>query len=156
MKNNTKKLEVNFYFIKSEFKEILIRLCKKILNENKRVLINLKNESDLVETDNYLWTKEKDSFIPHQTFNNSLSDLDNLVLFEGSYERVENFKKFKRIIVSPGVEVSKFKIFEHFMLFSNNTLTKDLLRNIKNKLFENKIKHKIFYEYESFKWKVVN
>ena len=36
MKDNFKiKLNVNLYFIKSDFKEILIKLCKKILEEKQ-------------------------------------------------------------------------------------------------------------------------
>ena len=33
------------------------------------------------------------------------------------------------------------------MLFSDTTLTIDVLKNLKKKLIKNKIKYKIFYEY---------
>ena len=46
MKSNyNSELEVNLYFIKSDFKDILIRLCKKALEEKDRYLINLKDEA---------------------------------------------------------------------------------------------------------------
>ena len=65
------KSEVNFYFIKSSFGEIIIRLCKKLLEEEK-ILINLKDEIEMSELDKFIWTKEKDSFLPHKTFNESI------------------------------------------------------------------------------------
>ena len=69
---------------------------------------------------------------------------------------MKKFKEFKKIIISPEVKISKFEFFENFMLFTNRILTVNTLSEIKKKLIKNKIKHKIFYEYNSFKWKLVN
>ena len=157
MKSNyNSELEVNLYFIKSDFKDILIRLCKKVLEEKDRYLINLKDEKDLAELDKYLWTKDKNNFIPHQTFDDNLSEIDKLVLFYGPYEKLKKFDDFKKIIVSPNVKISKFKAFKKFMIFSNKVLTGDFLKELKSKFLKNKIKYKIFYEYDSLKWKLVN
>ena len=57
--NLQNKTNVNLYFIKSDFKEILIKLCKKILEEKQQSLINLNKDLDLHEIDEYLWVKEK-------------------------------------------------------------------------------------------------
>ena len=148
--------EVFLYFIKSDFKEILLRLSNKILEECESSLINLENDSDLTEVDKYLWIKDKDNFIPHKIFDENISELDNLVLFKGSYERMKVFGKFKKLIVSPNVKITKFKFFSRFMLFSDTTLTRDVLKNLKEKLTRYKIKYKIFYEHDNFKWKLVN
>ena len=148
--------EVFLYFIKSDFKEILLRLSNKILEECESSLINLENDSDLTEVDKYLWIKDRDNFIPHKIFDENISELDNLVLFKGSYERMKVFGKFKKLIVSPNVKITKFKFFSRFMLFSNTTLTRDVLKNLKEKLTRYKIKYKIFYEHDNFKWKLVN
>ncbi|MBD22454.1 MAG: hypothetical protein CL572_02160 [Alphaproteobacteria bacterium] len=157
MKNNFQnEIEVNLYFIKSDFKEILIRLSDKIFENRERFLVNLNKKFDLIETDKYLWTHKKDSFLPHNIFDKKLSVLDYLVLFEGSYERMEKFQEFRKIIISPTVKISKFRFFEKFMIFSNKILTQSTLKEMKNKLLKNKIKHKIYYEYNSFKWKLVN
>ena len=157
MKSNyNSELEVNLYFIKSDFKDILIRLCKKALEEKDHYLINLKDEKDLAELDKYLWTKDKNNFIPHQTFDDNLSEIDKLVLFYGPYEKLKKFDDFKKIIVSPNVKISKFKAFEKFMIFSNKVLTGDYLKELKSKFLKSKIKYKIFYEYNSLKWKLVN
>ena len=148
--------EVFLYFIKSDFKEILLRLSNKILEECESSLINLENDSDLTEVDKYLWIKDRDNFIPHKIFDENISELDNLVLFKGSYERMKVFGKFKKLIVSPNVKITKFKFFSRFMLFSNTTLTRDVLKNLKEKLIRYKINYKIFYEHDNFKWKLVN
>ena len=148
--------EVFLYFIKSDFKEILLRLSNKILEECESSLINLENDSDLTEVDKYLWIKDKDNFIPHKIFDENISELDNLVLFKGSYEKMRSFGKFKKLIVSPKVKITKFKFFSRFMLFSDTTLTRDVLKNLKEKLTRYKIKYKIFYEHDNFKWKLVN
>tara|TARA_B100000242_G_scaffold68494_1_gene42801 strand:+ start:95 stop:568 length:474 start_codon:yes stop_codon:yes gene_type:complete len=148
--------EVFLYFIKSDFKEILLRLSNKILEECESSLINLENDSDLTEVDKYLWIKDRDNFIPHIIFDENISELDNLVLFKGSYEKMKGFGKFKKLIVSPNVKITKFKFFSRFMLFSDTTLTRDVLKNLKEKLTRYKIKYKIFYEHDNFKWKLVN
>jgi len=148
--------EVFLYFIKSDFKEILMRLSNKILGECENSLINLENDSDLTEVDKYLWIKDRDNFIPHIIFDENISELDNLVLFKGSYEKMKGFGKFKKLIVSPNVKITKFKFFSRFMLFSNTTLTRDVLKNLKEKLIRYKINYKIFYEYDNFKWKLVS
>ena len=148
--------EVFLYFIKSDFKEILLRLSNKILEECESSLINLENDSDLTEVDKYLWIKDRDNFIPHLIFDENISELDNLVLFKGSYEKMKGFGKFKKLIVSPNVKITKFKFFSRFMLFSDTTLTRDVLKNLKEKLIRYKINYKIFYEHDNFKWKLVN
>jgi len=148
--------EVFLYFIKSDFKEILMRLSNKILGECENSLINLENDSDLTEVDKYLWIKDRDNFIPHIIFDENISELDNLVLFKGSYEKMKGFGKFKKLIVSPNVKITKFKFFSRFMLFSNTTLTRDVLKNLKEKLIRYKINYKIFYEHDNFKWKLVS
>ena len=148
--------EVFLYFIKSDFKEILLRLSNKILEECESSLVNLENDSDLTEVDKYLWIKDRDIFIPHLIFDENISELDNLVLFKGSYEKMKGFGKFKKLIVSPNVKITKFKFFSRFMLFSDTTLTRDVLKNLKEKLIRYKINYKIFYEHDNFKWKLVS
>ena len=148
--------EVFLYFIKSDFKEILLRLSSKILEECDNSLINLENDSDLTEADKYLWIKDRDNFIPHKIFDENISELDNLVLFKGSYEKMKGFGKFKKLIVSPNVKITKFKFFSRFMLFSDTTLTRDVLKNLKEKLIRYKINYKIFYEHDNLKWKLVS
>ena len=90
--NLQNKTNVNLYFIKSDFKEILIKLCKKILEEKQQSLINLNKDLDLHEIDEYLWVKEND-FIPHKIFDERLSELDNLVLSRRSSRENEKTQR---------------------------------------------------------------
>ena len=66
--------EVFLYFIKSDFKEILMRLSNKILGECENSLINLENDSDLTEVDKYLWIKDRDNFIPCLLYTSDAAD----------------------------------------------------------------------------------
>ena len=92
------KLEVNLYFIKSDFKDILVRIGKKIFEEKERFLVKFNKNHDLTEIDRYLWISEKDSFLPHQIFNESLSELDNFVLFKGSFSVMHTCYAFKLLL----------------------------------------------------------
>ena len=40
--------------------------------------------------------KRKNDFIPHKIFDERLSELDNLVLFEGPHERMKKLREFKQ------------------------------------------------------------
>ena len=121
MKNDFQNtLNVNLYFIKSDFKDILKKFSRKIVENKERFLINFENQSYLNEIDKYLWVSEKDSFLPHKVFDESFSELDNR-LFNGAYQKMKKFKEFKKGIISE-VKISKFEFFENFMLFTNRIL----------------------------------
>ena len=96
MKTNPKnKIKVNFYYLKSEFKNVLLRFCKKILLKSEKLLVNLNNDNDLRLVDDYLWTNDRDGFLPHTIFNEKLSNIEKIVLFKGSYRnmiKLENFR----------------------------------------------------------------
>ena len=55
--------EINLYYVKSDFSHIVNSLVKKL--RDKKVLINLSNELEMILLDKYLWTKEKNEFLPH-------------------------------------------------------------------------------------------
>ena len=118
--------EVFLYFIKSDFKEILLRLCNKILNESENFLTNLRNDSELLEAEKYLWTKDKENFLPHCIFNENISELDNLILLKGSYEKMQKLSRFKKLILS-SVKISNFKILKVLVVF-RKTLSKETLK----------------------------
>ncbi len=149
------KSEVNFYFIKSTFGEIIVRLCKKLLDEEKKILINLKDETEMSELDKFIWTKEKDSFLPHKMFNESIKKRDKIILFNGNYLTMSNFKNFEIILVSPNVVVKKISIFKKFFLFSNKLFDPNLFKKNLNILKKNEIKIKCFHEFETLKWKSI-
>ena len=88
--------EINFYYIKSDFCHIVNSLAKKL--RDKKVLVNLSNELEMNFLDKYLWTKEKNEFLPHKTFTEKLYTKDNLVLFYGDYLKINNLLDFDIIL----------------------------------------------------------
>ena len=75
--------EINLYYVKSDFSYIVNSLVKKL--RDKKVIINLSSELEMKSLDKYLWTKEKNEFLPHKTFTEKLYPKDKLVLFYGDY-----------------------------------------------------------------------
>ena len=53
------RISINFYTIKSSFKDILLRLCKKIILLENRVYVNFHENETKNEIDRFLWTREK-------------------------------------------------------------------------------------------------
>ena len=145
--------DINFYYIKSDFCHIVNSLAKK-LRYNK-VLVNLSNELEMNFLDKYLWTKEKNEFLPHKTFNEKLYPKDKLVLFYGNYLKMKNLLDFDVILISPQVKIKKISYLKRFFFFSNDEVNKQTFSTISAKL-KNKIKTiKCFYEFDRFKWKTI-
>ncbi len=148
-----KLYEINFYYVKSDFCHIVNSLAKKL--RDKKVLVNLSNELEMNFLDKYLWTKEKNEFLPHKTFTEKLNIKDNLVLFHGDYLKIKNLLNFDIILVSPKVKIKKISNLKKFFFFSYDEVDKQIITTISTKL-KNKIKKiKCFYEFDKFKWKTI-
>ena len=148
-----KLYEINFYYVKSDFCHIVNSLAKKL--RDKKVLVNLSNELEMNVLDKYLWTKEKNEFLPHKTFTEKLNIKDNLVLFHGDYLKIKNLLNFDIILVSPKVKIKQISNLKKFFFFSYDEVDKQIITTISTKL-KNKIKKiKCFYEFEKFKWKTI-
>ena len=148
-----KLYEINFYYVKSDFCHIVNSLAKKL--RDKKVLVNLSNELEMNVLDKYLWTKEKNEFLPHKTFTEKLNIKDNLVLFHGDYLKIKNLLNFDIILVSPKVKIKKISNLKKFFFFSYDEVDEQIITTISTKL-KNKIKKiKCFYEFDKFKWKTI-
>ena len=148
-----KLYEINFYYVKSDFCHIVNSLAKKL--RDKKVLVNLSNELEMNFLDKYLWTKEKNEFLPHKTFTEKLNIRDNLVLFHGDYLKINNLLNFDIILVSPKVKIKQISNLKKFFFFSYDEVDKQIITTISTKL-KNKIKKiKCFYEFDKFKWKTI-
>jgi DNA polymerase IIIc chi subunit len=148
-----KLYEINFYYVKSDFCHIVNSLAKKL--RDKKVLVNLSNELEMNFLDKYLWTKEKNEFLPHKTFTEKLNIRDNLVLFHGDYLKINNLLNFDIILVSPKVKIKKISNLKKFFFFSYDEVDKQIITTISTKL-KNKVKKiKCFYEFDKFKWKTI-
>ena len=145
--------EINFYYVKSDFCHIVNSLAIKL--RDKKVLVNLSNELEMNYLDKYLWTKEKNEFLPHKTFTEKLYPKDKLVLFYGDYLKMNNLLDFDIIFISPKVKVKKISHLKKFLFFSYDEVNKEIISTISTKL-KNKInKIKCFYEFDKFKWKTI-
>ena len=145
--------DINFYYIKSDFCHIVNSLAKKL--RDKKVLVNLSDELEMNFLDKYLWTKEKNEFLPHKTFTEKLYIKDNLVLFYGDYLKINNLLDFDIIFISPKVKIKKISNLKKFFFFSYDEVNKQIISTISTKL-NNKIKKiKCFYEFDKFKWKTI-
>ena len=145
--------DINFYYIKSDFCHIVNSLAKKL--RDKKVLVNLSDELEMNFLDKYLWTKEKNEFLPHKTFTEKLYIKDNLVLFYGDYLKINNLLDFDIIFISPKVKIKKISNLKKFFFFSYDEVNKQIISTISTKL-KNRIKKiKCFYEFDKFKWKTI-
>ena len=101
--------EINFYYVKSDFNYIANSLVKNL--SDQKVIINLSSELEMKSLDKYLWTKEKNEFLPHKTFTEKLYPKDKLVLFYGDYLKMKKLLNFDIILISPKVKIRKISFF---------------------------------------------
>ena len=80
MNNGVKSGQIDFYYISSNFSDILIKLGDKLTSRNKKTLILFKSLEDLNDIDRLLWIKEKCGFIPHKLINQKIYEKDKIVL----------------------------------------------------------------------------
>ena len=130
-------IKVNFYYIKSDFKILVRRLCERLIKNNYKVLIKVGSRKEEEELDNYLWSYDDYSFLPHRT------ELDEF----------DNDEKIIIFIISPSV--SKTKIIpscNHFFFSYLNP--KNNFNNKTNKLKNTRFIVKTLIEEKNQKWKI--
>ena len=54
MNENKDKKEINFYYLKSEFNDVVQKLVKKLIEQKQSVLLSLKDESEINNLDKFL------------------------------------------------------------------------------------------------------
>ena len=146
---------LNFYTIKSNFNEILFKLCKKILNSNLKIYVNFEKEETKSSVDKFLWTKEKNNFLPHKVDGEKITNRDNIILFCGSTKNRSFLSGFNSLVVSPCVSIRTFDSFKKYLIFS---YTKDNLFNHKlsDKLTKKGFTLSWYDECSPFKWKKIS
>jgi len=155
MNNLSSKVEINIYYIKSKFNLLVSNLCKLLIKKKLKTLINLKDQKEKEELDNFLWTFEKSSFLPHKIIEDDVFEPNNILLFHGDYGKLDKYKRFQNLIVSPNVKIKKFMIFKKFLIFSNIEMIKNLNKE-RQELEKISRKVSFFQEHEELKWRVIN
>ena len=145
--------EINLYYVKSDFSYIVNSLVKKL--RDKKVIVNLSNELEMNFLDKYLWTKEKNEFLPHKTFAEKLYPKDKLILFYGDYLKMKGLLDFDVILISPKVKIKKISYLKKFFFFSHDEVNKEIFSIISAKLSKKVKTIKCFYELDRFKWKAI-
>ena len=146
-------ISLNFYTIKSDFNDILIRLCDKILSSSENTYVNYENEDLKKEGDRMLWIKQKNNFVPHKVLGEKISIRDKIILFSGRYNKLQILETFRSIIISPQVKVGRFHLFKKFLVFSY--LDDDKFNSvIKKNLIAKGFNIKWYDECSPLKWKL--
>lgn len=152
MSNGIKSGQIDFYYISSNFSDILIKLGDKLTGRDKKTLILFKSLEDLNDIDRLLWVKEKFGFIPHKLINQKIYEKDKIVLSQNL--EIPNYleKKFDTLIISPEKSIKSFKLFNRFLVFCYKGKYQNF-ESYRNKLGSLGFKVNGFEELKSFKWK---
>tara|TARA_Y100000589_G_scaffold193722_1_gene183294 strand:+ start:156 stop:617 length:462 start_codon:yes stop_codon:yes gene_type:complete len=148
------KTILNFYSISSNFNDVLLKLCNKVVNSEENLYVNFDKSDTKKEVDKFLWVSQKNNFLPHKTYGEKIFKKDKIILFDGCYSRLQRIERFNTLIVSPCVKIKKFEIFKKFLIFS---YTKQNLFNskIKNVISKNFFTVNWYEELSPFKWKKI-
>jgi len=136
------KTTLNFYTISSNFNEILLKLCNKIINSEENLYVNFHKSDTMKDVDKFLWVSQKNNFLPHKTYGEKIFKKDKIILFDGCYKKLQRIERFNTLIISPCVKIKKFEFFKKFLIFSYT----------KHDLFNSKIKNSISKDYFTVNW----
>lgn len=153
MNNRIIPIQVNLYSISSDFRDIVLRLSESLIKQSQKAIILLKDVQELEDLDKFLWTRNKNSFVPHKPITDEILETDSIILADDNLNRLNVDKKFDTLIISPYRSIKTFKLFKKFLVFSYKK------NNSVQKLYKDKLESKGFNvvcydEYQKFKWKV--
>ena len=151
---NEIKITLNFYSISSNFNDVLLKLCNKIVYSDESLYVNFDKSDTKKDADKFLWISQRNNFLPHKTYGEKISKKDKIILFDGCYKELQRIDRFNTLIVSPCVKIKKFEIFKKFLIFS---YSKQNLFNskIKNDISKNNFIVNWYEELSPFKWKKI-
>ena len=148
------KITLNFYTISSNFNDVLLKLCNKVVCSEESLYVNFDRSDTKKDVDKFLWISQKNNFLPHKTYGEKIFKKDKIILFDGCYKKLQRIDRFNTLLVSPCVKIKKFEIFKKFLIFS---YTKQNLFNvkIKNEINEKNFIVNWYEELSPFKWKKI-
>ena len=152
MNNGIKSIQIDFYYISSNFSEILIKLGDKLIGRNYKTLVLVDKLKELNDIDRLLWVKEKNSFLPHKLINEKIYEKDKIILSQKSEIPDYLKKKFDTLIISPEKSIRSFKLFKRFLVFCYKGNYQNF-KSYKIKLESFGFKVNGFEEFNTFKWK---
>ena len=108
------KTTLNFYSISSNFNDVLLKLCNKIVYSDESLYVNFDKSDTKKDVDKFLWTSQRNNFLPHKTYGEKFSKKDKIILFDGSYKKLQKIQRFNTLIVSPCVKIKSLKYSKNF------------------------------------------
>ena len=152
MNNGINSRQIDFYYISSNFSDILLKLGEKLMGRNYKTLVLLDKFKDLNDIDRFLWVKEKSSFLPHKLINEEIFEKDKIVLSQNSEIPDYLEKKFDTLIISPEKSIKSFKLFKRFLVFCYKGSYQNF-DSYKIRLESLGFTVNGFEEFNAFKWK---
>lgn len=152
MNNGVKSRQIDFYYISSNFSDILLKLGEKLMGRDYKTLVLLDKYKDLKDIDRFLWVKEKSSFLPHKLINEEIFEKDKIVLSQNSEIPDYLEKKFDTLIISPEKSIKSFKLFKRFLVFCYKGSYQNF-DSYKIRLESLGFTVNGFEEFNAFKWK---
>ena len=152
MNNSIESIQIDFYYISSNFSDILLKLGEKLMRRNSKTLVLVDKPKDLEDIDRLLWVKEKSSFLPHKLINEKIYEKDKIVLSQNLEVPRYLEKKFDTLIISPEKSIKSFKLFKRFLVFCYRGSYQNF-DSYKNKLESLGFTVNGFEEFNTFKWK---
>lgn len=146
--------EVNLYYLRSNYNHNLFKLLNLLVKDNINILISTNDKMESESLDEFLWTAESKSFLPHRLLKDGFSVHERIYITNDDYINIKFQESFDFLIISPNVKVKKLINSKRFFLFSyfeneNNDF------NDKKNLEKNGFKVKSFLELENQKWKTL-
>ena len=146
-------VKINFYYIKSDFKILVTKLCERLIKEKYKILIKVGSKDEVEELDHYFWSYEDYSFLPHRTSSDTFDNDEKIIIFNKDKEEAFLDKGFNTLIISPTVIKKKIlNSYNHF--FFTYICEKNDYKSYKNKLKKTRFSVKTFIEENNQKWKI--
>ena len=152
MSNGIKSSQIDFYYISSNFSDILLKLGEKLMGRNYKTLVLFDKQEYLNDIDRLLWVKEKSSFLPHKLIDEKIIEKDKIILSQNSEIPDYLEKKFDTLIISPEKSIKSFKLFKRFLVFCYKGRYQNF-DSYKIKLESLGFTINGFEEFNTFKWK---
>jgi len=146
-------IKINLYYIISDFKILAAKLCERLIKDRYKILIKVGSKTEEKELDDYFWSYEDYSFLPHRTAIDPFDNDEKIVILNEDKE--ENFldKGFNTLIISPTVVKTKISdSYNHF--FFSYLSEKNNFEIENNKLKKTRFIVKTLIEEKNQKWKI--
>lgn len=116
-------MDVSFYYLTSlPLLKALPRLVAKMVGAKKRSTILCKDEEQMKNLDQLLWTFASKEFIPHDIIPSHDAQMHSVLLTCDKESIIENFNDSEILIILDNIDASKFSEFKkHFYMFYGNT-----------------------------------